>query len=80
MVQLYRVFAYLKKYHKSELGLDPSDQVIDRDEFEHQDWTSHEFGHVSGKYYLAPNMPDPHGLVFAVMARVDIDHAGDTVK
>ena len=27
--QLYHVFAYLKKYHNSELVFDPIDQVID---------------------------------------------------
>ena len=37
MVQLYRVFAYLKKYHNSEILLIPSDQVIYQADFEHQD-------------------------------------------
>ena len=32
--QLYHVFKYLEKYHRSELVIDLSDQVIDQAEFE----------------------------------------------
>ena len=45
--QLYHMFEYLKKYHNSELVLNPSDQVIYQANFERQNWTSREFVHVS---------------------------------
>ena len=76
---MYHVFAYLNKYHDSELVIDPSDKVFDQDEFECQYWTSSDFGHASGKYDLPLNMPISCGLGFAVTVRVDADHSGDTV-
>ena len=45
--QLYHIFAYLKKYHNSEMVFDPSDPVIDEDLFRWQDWTTSEFGLVT---------------------------------
>ena len=69
----------MKKYHNYELVIYPSDKVIDQAELECQYWTSILFIHVSGNKYLPPNMPDPRGLGFLVRARVDADHAGDTV-
>ena len=74
------MFTYRNKYHNYELVLDSSDQVIDQYEFEHQYWNSIEFGLVSGKEDLPPNMHAPHGSDFVVMTRVDAEHAGDTVK
>ena len=79
MVQLYRVFAYLKKYHNSEILLIPSDQVIYQADYERQNQNSGEFGHVSGKEYIPPNMPDPHGLGFLVTKIVDAYHNVETV-
>jgi hypothetical protein len=32
--QVYRIFAYLKKYHNTEMVFDPSEPVIDKSEFE----------------------------------------------
>ena len=43
------IFAYLKKYHNTELVYDPSDPVVDENDFERRDWASSEFGHVEGK-------------------------------
>ena len=40
MDKIYHVFVCLKKYHNSELVLNPSNQVIDQAGFERQDWTS----------------------------------------
>ena len=79
LYQLFQVFAYLKKYHNSEMVYDPSDPVIDESAFELKDWTSSEFGHLQGKEELPPNMPEPRGQGFIISAKVDADHAADTV-
>lgn len=78
-LQVLHVFAYLKKYHNSEIVFDPSDPCIDDAQFERKDWTTSEFGHVVGTEVLPPNMPTPRGLGFTTQAKVDADHAADTV-
>ena len=78
MQQLFQIFAYLKKYHNSEMVYDPSDPVVDASRFEIRDWTSSEFGHLQGKEELPPNMPEPRGTGFVVRAKVDADHASNT--
>jgi hypothetical protein len=79
LYQLFQCFAYLKKYHNTEMVYDPSDPVIDESEFEFKDWTSSEFGHLQGKEELPTNMPEPRGQGFVINAKVDADHASDTV-
>jgi hypothetical protein len=79
MHQVFHIFAYLKKYHNTELVFDPSDPCVDESDFELKDWTSSEFGHVQGKEELPPNMPQPRGLGFVMRAKADADHAGDTI-
>ena len=79
LYQLFQVFAYLKKYHNTEMVYDPSDPVIDEAAFELKDWTSSEFGHIQGKEELPPNMPEPRGQGFVINAKVDADHAADSV-
>jgi hypothetical protein len=37
LLQLYHIFAYLKKYHNTEMVFDPSDPVIDESLFERKD-------------------------------------------
>ena len=76
--QVYHMFAHLKKYHNSEMVFDPSDPVIDEAIFEKKDWTSSEFGHLQ-KEELPANMPEPRGFGFIMSAKVDADHAADTV-
>jgi hypothetical protein len=77
--QVFHIFAYLKKYHNTELVFDPSDPCVNESDFELQDWTSSEFGHLQGQEELPPNMPEPRGVGFVMRAKVDADHAGDTV-
>ena len=77
--QVFQIFAYLKKYHNTEMVYDPSDLVIDDASFELKDWTSSEFGHIQGKEELPANMPQPRGQGFKIRANVDADHAADTV-
>jgi len=77
--QVLHIFAYLKKYHNTEMVFDPSDPVVDESQFERRDWATSEFGHLEGKEVLPPNMPEPRGLGFTMRAKVDADHASDTV-
>ena len=41
--QVLHIFAYLKKYHNTELVYDPSDPVVDENDFKRRDWASSEF-------------------------------------
>ena len=79
LVQLFHIFLYLSKYHNTEMVFDPSDPVIDESKYQRRDWTSSEFGHLQAKRTIPPNMPEPRGLGFTVRAKVDADHAADTV-
>jgi hypothetical protein len=79
LYQVFQIFGYLKKYHNTEMVYDPSDPVVDEASFERRDWTSSEFGHIQGTEELPANMPEPRGLGFVMRAKVDADHAGDTV-
>ena len=48
--------------------------------FEAKDWASSEFGHLDGKEEVPPNQPEPRGQGFTISAKVDADHASDTVS
>ena len=76
--QVLHVFAYLDKYHNSEMVFDPSDPVIDKSLFEQMDWSSSEFGNNLTEV-LPDNRPAERGLGFIVSANVDADHAADTI-
>jgi hypothetical protein len=78
--QVSHIFAHLKKYHNTEVVYDPSDPVIDEAQFDAKDWASSEFGHLDGVEQLPPNMPEPKGQGFVIRAKVDADHACDSVK
>ena len=47
--------------------------------WEAKDWVSSEFGHLEGKEEVPPNMPEPRGLGFVVWAKVDANHASDSI-
>ena len=64
--QVLHIFAYLKKYHSTELVYDPSDPVVDGSDFKRRDWVSSEFGHVEGREEFPANMPEPRGHGFIV--------------
>ena len=78
--QVLHIFAYLRRHHNAELVLDPSDPVLELNDFEHRDWTSSEFGHIRGKEILPANMPQPRGFGFTMRGKVDADHASDSVS
>eukprot|EP00957_Ditylum_brightwellii_P099562 7584169-Ditylum_brightwellii.AAC.1 len=75
--QIFHIFTYLKKLHNTEIVYDPSDPCIETGNFEQKDWTSSEFGHISGEERLPPKLPEPGGLDFIMSAKVDADHAAD---
>ena len=77
--QLFNIFSYLRKYHNTEMVFDPSDPLIDESKYERKDWASSEFGHVFGVNEYPQNMPEPRGLGFTIKAKVDADHASDSV-
>ena len=78
--QVLHIFAYLKKYQNTELVYDPSDPVVDENDFERRDWASSEFGHVEGEEEFPAKMPEPRGHGFIMRAKVDADHASDTIS
>ena len=77
--QVLHIFAYLKKYHNTELVYDPGDPVVDENDFKRRNWASSEFGHVEEKEEFHAKMPEPRGHGFTMRAKVDADHASDTV-
>ena len=77
--QLFHMFAYLKKYHNAELVYDPTVPEFDMDLFKEMDWASSEFGHIQGKEALPSNIREPRGCGFTISAKVDADHASDTI-
>ena len=77
--QVLHIFVYLKKYHSTEIVYDPSDPCVEESQFEVKDWTSSEFGHIQGQEEVPENMPEPRGKGFVMRAKVDADHASDTV-
>lgn len=78
--QLLHLFAYLKPHHNTEIVYDPTEPEIDPEQFERKDWTSSEFGCVEGQEAIPENAPEPRGRGFVIRAKVDADHASDTVS
>ena len=76
---LLQIFAYLKKHHNTEMVYDPSQPEIDNAAFDRKDWTSSKFGHLQGIEELPPKMPEPRGIGLTMVAKVDADHAADTI-
>ena len=78
--QVFHIFAYLKKFHNAELVYDPTEPDIDPSQFDIKDWASSEFGHLEGKEEMPPKQPEPRGIGFTIVAKVDADHASDSVS
>ena len=77
--QVLHMFAYLKKYHNAEMVFDPSVPHIDELKYQVKDWASSEFGHIEGQEDTPANMPESRGVGFVIRAKVDADHASDSV-
>jgi hypothetical protein len=73
LYQLFQMFAYLRKYHNTEMVFHLSDPIIDESSFELRDWTLSEFGHIQGREELPPIMPEPRGMGFT-MSHVRVRH------
>ena len=80
MEQVLHIFAYMKKYHNTELVYDPSDPVVDKNDFKRRDRVSSEFGHVEGKEVFPANMSESRGHGFIIRGKVDADHASETLS
>ena len=76
---LLQFFSYLRKFHNSELLLDPINPIIDISLFERKDCTSSDFENGDRKEELPTNMPQTRGLGFVLRAKVDAEHAADTL-
>ena len=48
---------------------DPSNPTINEQDFETKDWTSSEFGHIEDREELPPNMSEPRGMGFTIIAK-----------
>lgn len=79
MEQVVHIFSYLNAHHNAELVFDPTFPAINEVDFERRDWTASEFGHLAGVEELPPKRPEPRGTGFVIRAKVDADHASDTV-
>ena len=78
LLQLYHIFAYLKKCHNSELDFNPNDREIDYSLFQLQDCEASEFGLLEEE--VLNNAPQPMGMGFTMVAYyVDSDHAREVV-
>ena len=75
--QLFQIFAYLKRYHNTELVFDPSNRDINYNSFVHQDWDSSEFGPMDKE--LPSDAPKSGGMGFTMVAYVDSDHVGAVI-
>ena len=77
--QVLHIFSYLKQHHNAELVFDPTPPEIDQAAFERKDWSTSEFGHLEGAEQVPSNAPKPRGFGFVIRAKVDADHATNTV-
>ena len=72
---LYRIFTHLKKYHNTEIGFDPSEPIINKNDFERKDWSCSEFSsEIKIERELHPRTPAPRGMGFTMLGKVDADH------
>ena len=76
--QLFHIFAYLKKYHNTEMVFDPSVVNFNADKFQRQDWSQTVYGDAPPDQPL--NMPNPRSQGFIVSDYVNSYQAGDTVR
>ena len=76
--QLFRMLAYLKRNHNSNMVFDPSDPVIYESHLDRKDWTASEFG-FSLDEKMPTNMTQPRGMDFIMRAYVDADQNGDSI-
>ena len=81
MQEILHVFTYLKKHMNTEMVFDPSEQEIDMNSFQRQDWRYSIYSSPGGdlKEALPPNIPKPLGHGFKIRCFVDSDNAGESL-
>ena len=79
--QIFNIFAYLKKHHNTEMIFDPSEPVIDMEQFPKQDWSHSVYatGDAELTEPIPSDMPEARGEGFTMRLYVDSDHAGDSI-
>ena len=76
--QLFHIFSYLDSHDNGVMVFDPSYKIVEPGTFERQDWLHCGYG-TDLTIELPPDMPEKRGLGFVVTAKVDSDHAGDSM-
>ena len=79
--QLYNIFAYLKKPANTEMIFNPSESIIDENQFPRENWshTVYASGGAELKEPIPHNAPETRGRGFVMRLFCDSDHAGDSV-
>ena len=72
--QVLHIFAYLQKYHNTEMAFDVTDPVIEEHDFECDNRTTSEFG-LGENEPLPSNIPKPLSISMVMREYVDSDHA-----
>ena len=79
---MHHIFGYLKNNHNTEMMFGPSTPDADMSNFEHQDWTSSEFGHLF-EWDKEPdkpsNLPTLRGIGFSIRGKLDADRVEEIV-
>ena len=77
---MHRIFAYLKKYHNTEIVFNPSFSDINVQDFERNEWSYSEFSTlVNEQRELYPRAPVPQGKEFIIRGKIDLDYTGNVV-
>ena len=79
--QLYNMFAYLKRHNNTEVVYDPSEPVINMEDFSREDWTDSVYA-TEGAVLSEPvpsDSPESRGAGFVMRLYVNADHACDCV-
>ena len=60
---------------------DPCEPSVNNTDFERKDWSCSEFSStIKKERELHPRTPNPRGMGFSIVDKVDVDHVGDAVK
>ena len=83
MLEMFNIFAYLKRHHNTEMVYDSTTPEIDvQNEFPKEDWTTSVYLDEDGKIpteEIPEDAPKPLGKPMTMRLFVDSDHAGDKV-
>ena len=81
LLQLFRMFSYLKKQHNCEMVFDHTVPAIDKADFPKEDWDNTIYSNKRSKLKeeIPTNLPTSLGNGFTMSVYVDSDHTGDQV-